>query len=135
MLESNLIAQAEQLASLYKKSSESAFPYQKVRQVLQKAGISYGRLVPDLDLYFSTLAGYCSWGKRLLTWDDEKVKTAKAYAAQGFFDRHPEYGSLIPFIDLSDLNHELDTYEEMRTALLALLISLQHSRKISDRTG
>ena len=89
--------------------------------------------MPDLDLYFSTLAGYCSWGKRLLTWDDETVKTAKAYAAQGFFERHPEYGSLLPFIDQSGLNQELDIHEEMRTALLALLISLEHSRKADDR--
>ncbi len=56
MLDSNLITQAERLASLYKKSSESAFPYQKVRELLQKAGISSGNLVPDLDLYFSTQA-------------------------------------------------------------------------------
>ena len=132
MLDSNLITQAEWLASLYKKSSESAFPYQKVRELLQKAGISSSNLVPDLDLYFSTLAGYCSWGKRLLTWDDETVKTAKAYATQGFFERHPEYGSLLPFIDQSDLNQELNIHEEMRTALLALLISLEHSRRVSD---
>ena len=128
----NLITQAERLASLYKKSSESAFPYQKVRRLLQEAGISSHSLVPDLDLYFSTLAGYCSWGKRLLTWDDEKVEKAKAYATVGFFDRHPEYNSLVPFIDQSDLHKELDIYEEMRTVLLALLILLQHSRRVSD---
>jgi hypothetical protein len=132
MLDTNLIVQAERLASLYKTNSESAFPYEKIRKLLQKAGISSGNLVPDLDLYFSTLAGYCSWGKRLLSWDDEKVATAKAYAIQGFFERHPEYGSLLPFIYQSDLNQELDIYEEMRTALLALLISLQHSRRVSD---
>jgi hypothetical protein len=133
MLDSNLITQAERLASLYKKSSESAFPYQKVREVLQKAGTSSGSLVPDLDLHFSTLAGYCSWGKRLLTWDDDKVKTATGFAAQGFFERHPEYSSLLPFIDQSDLNQELEIYEEMRTALLALLVSLQQARKVGDR--
>ena len=133
MLDSNLITQAERLASLYKKSSESAFPYQKVREVFQKAGISSGSLVPDLDLHFSTLAGYCSWGNRLLTWDDEKVKTAKAYVVKGFFERHPEYDPLLPFIAQSDLHQELELYEEMRTALLALLISLQHARKVSDR--
>jgi len=88
----------------------------------------------DLDLYFSTLAGYCSWGKRLLTWDDEKVREAKAYATQGFFEKHPEYRSLLPFIDQSDLNQELGIYEEMRTALFALVISLAHSRRACGGT-
>jgi hypothetical protein len=133
MLDTNLVAQAERLATLYKRSSESAFPYEKVRNLLQKAGVSSTSLIPDLDLYFSTLAGYCSWGKRLLTWDDEKVKKAKAYTTQGFFERHPEYSSLLPLIEKSDLYHELEIYEEMRTALLALLISLEPFRRVSDR--
>lgn len=127
--DTNLIAQAERLASLYQEISRSAFPYYEVRKLLRKAGTSCDELIPDLDLYFSTLAGYCSWGRRLLMWDDEKVQEAKAFVTQGFFDRYPEYGWLEPFIRQSDLIKQLGTYEEMRKGLFTLLISLEHYRE------
>lgn len=134
MLDTNLVAQAKRLASLYEEVSRAAFPYKEVRKLLRKAGTKSDRLIPDLDLYFSTLAGYCSWGRRLLIWDDKKVQEAKVYVERGFYDRHPEYRSLRSFINESELNHQLEAYEEMRRDLLSLLISLQHYRRDNGQT-
>lgn len=121
---SELSSEAERLGTLYQQNCRGPFPYGDIRRVRQKAGASYDGLIPDLDLYFSTIAGYCSWGKRILGWDTEKRHEALTYASRGFFDRHPEYKSLLPFIkEESELNKQLDNIEQMRTALVRLLTS------------
>lgn len=129
MWDNDLITQAERLSSLYREHSRTPFPYDSIRELVQQAGTSYNTLTPDLDLYFSTIAGYCSWGKGLLRWDDAKVEQAKAYASLGFFDRHQNYKPLVPLMRESDLTKELDIYERMRTTLLVLLTQLQKQRR------
>lgn len=115
---------AERLAALYRQRDQGPFPYEDIRKLVQKAGTHHEGLIPDLDLYFSTIVGYCSWGKRILNWDADKRHRALTYAKRGFFERHPEYKSLLPLIRESNLSKQLDDTEEMRTALLQLLISL-----------
>ena len=132
MLDTNLIAQTERLTSIYREIARSSFPYDEVRKLLREHGTSSDELIPDLDLYFSTLAGYCSWGKRLLMWDDEKVQEARAYVALGFFDRHPEYEWLGPLIRRSNLIKQLGTYDELRKGLFTLLVALEQYRKACD---
>lgn len=127
MKNSDLISTAEQLTALYKQSAQGRFPYDDIRNLFRKAGTSYEGLVPDLDLYFSSIAGYCSWGKRILNWDTERRQKALTYASRSFFDRHPEYKSLMPFIEQSELSKQLDNIEEMRTTLLRVLTSLEVS--------
>ena len=119
-----LAAEAEHLRARYQQSCQGPFPYEAVRTAVRKAGTSYDGLIPSLDLYFSTIVGYCSWGKQMLNWDSEKRKAAFTYASRSFFDRHPEYESLRPFIGDSDLSTRLENIEEMRITLLHVLASL-----------
>jgi hypothetical protein len=49
-----------------------AFPYDDCRY-LQRISVVDPSLSPDLDAYFSEIAGYRSWGKRIATWPDEKI--------------------------------------------------------------
>ncbi len=121
----DLVSQAEQLGALYKQSFQGRFPYDDIRELFRKAGNAYEGFIPDLDLYFSTIAGYCSWGKRILNWKAEQRQKALAYASQSFFDRHAEYKPLLPFIEESELRTQLDLTDEMRTTLVRLLTSLE----------
>jgi|SRR5688572_8584077 len=127
MQNSHLVSQAEQLDALCKQGLQGRFPYDDIRELFRKAGNAYEGFIPDLDLYFSTIVGYCSWGKRILNWNTEQRQKAFAYTSQGFFDRHPEYRSLLPFIEDSDLRRRLDRVDEMRTTLLRLLTALEGS--------
>lgn len=43
------------------------FPYRDCRMLLEGTS-GYEELIPDLDSYFSRLAGYASSGPRLLQW-------------------------------------------------------------------
>ena len=124
----DLASEAEHLRARYQHNCRGPFPYEDVRIAVKKAGTSYDGLIPSLDLYFATIAGYCSWGKRMLNWDSEKRKAAIAYASRSFFDRHPEYRSLRQFIVQSDLSNRLRNIEEMRSTLLHVLSSLEGGR-------
>ncbi len=128
MLEVDLIKQASAIKTLYDEACQTPFPYQGIRRLLKEAGAKYDGLIPDLDLHFSTIAGYCSWGKRLLNWDTEKVGEAMASLERGFFDKHPEYKPLESMITQQELVTKLSIYETMRVELLHLLKRLQEGR-------
>src|SRR5688572_25762057 len=74
MQNSHLVSQAEQLDALYKQGLQGRFPYDDIRELFRKAGNAYEGFIPDLDLYFSTIVGYCSWGKRILNWNTSSGK-------------------------------------------------------------
>ncbi len=128
-----LAAEAERLRARFERSCQGPFPYEDIRAAVHKAGTSDDGLIPSLDLYFSTIAGYCSWGKQILNWDSEKRKAAFAYASRSFFDRHPEYESLRQFIGPSELSNQLENIEEMRSTLLHVLASLEDVRPDTPR--
>lgn len=125
MQEPELIIQASALKTLYEEACRIPFPYDGIRELLQEAGGGYTGFIPDLNLYFATIAGYCSWGNRLLKWDDEKVYRTSAALKRGFFDKHPEYKRLESMITQQDIVAKLRAYEEIRRELLHLLERIQ----------
>lgn len=105
------------------------FPYDDCRRVLAKAGeladgeIADG-LIPDLDLYFSDIAGYCSYGKRLLSLPQNELTAARATLETSFFEQHPEYRVLASWINETEtpvLFADLNRHEEVRVRLLELI--------------
>lgn len=131
MKDSTLNSLADELGRLYKEDVRS-FPYEDVRVLRQQARKRWLDLVPDLDLYFSTIAGYCTWGHRILDWPQDKVQEAHAFLRQTFFERHPEYLPLEARINTDDtpaLHADLVLHEKMRQTLLTLLdcLSKQHA--------
>ena len=107
------------------------FPYEGSRKLLQAGGSNYEDFIPDLSLYFSTIAGYCSWGKRILKWEATKINEAKAGLEEQFFNRHPEYKPLEMMIAKqgnADLLVKFSLHEKMRLELLGLLEVLQKLR-------
>ena len=110
------------------KSEVRPFPYEACRSV-QRDDPRYAELIPDLDNYFSELAGYRSWGRRILTWPEEKIDDVRRRLQVSFGERLPAYRDLPTLsADRSALGKALETAERTRTLLLALLDELQAER-------
>lgn len=126
---SDLLAQLGTL----EKSDVRPFPYEACRAV-QRRDDRYEGLIPDLDSYFSELAGYRSWGRRILTWADEKIETTRRRIEIPFGERFPGYRELQTLPEESnDLRKALDIAERTRTVLLQLLNELQSERAIAAK--
>jgi hypothetical protein len=113
-------------------ADRGAFPYADCRK-LQAGSERYRSIVPDLDAYLSKLAGYRSWGKRILTWADEKIGDVQSRLGSSFFERCPAYAERsaeLTSADVPDLRHALDVAERTRLILLDLLTELKESRTI-----
>ena len=114
----------DELLHLYEEKRRSPFPRTGCRKILRGSGDRYEGLIPDLDLYFSDIAGYCSWGRKILHWPKEKVQEVKDGLGRSFFEKYPKYKPLEPMITEShtpDLHAKLRLYETMRTRLIELL--------------
>ncbi len=117
----------DELLPLYEEACRLPFPYEGSRKLLQQSDGQYKGLVPSLDTYFSDIAGYCSWGERILKWQREKAEEAKEKLQSSFFEKYPEYKPLESMITESntfDLFTSLALYEKMRTKLLRVLSHL-----------
>ena len=131
MNESDLETKATELKALYEEDSGRPFPYEGSRKLLQAGGGNYESFIPDLSLHFSTVAGYCSWGKRILRWEAAKIDEVKEGLEKQFFDRYPEYKPLEMMIaeqDNADLLAKFCLHEKMRIELQGLLENLQRLR-------
>lgn len=133
MTPQNMKESADKLRRIFKEELGKPFPYEDCRRVLEEAGMKGAALIPDLDLYLSDLAGYASWGKKILNWPREKMLEAQAKLAKTFFELHPQYFPLAPLITemkTPDLASQMALYEKLRIEMLDLL-----SRLVSDKSG
>ncbi len=104
-------------------SDKSRFPIEGCR-ALVALRFKQDDLVPNLDVYFSTIAGYASSAATISTWAQERVERARDDLASSFLERYPDYEALFRDINDStapDLAWRLDLYEELRTKLLELI--------------
>ncbi len=132
--------QANEILRLFKESCRP-FPYAGCRTLIRDAGKAYEGLIPDLDLYFSDIAGYCSWGRAILKWPKKKLSEAGDKLDKSFFEKHPHYQSLQPAVSETgtpDLYESLKLYEKMRGNLLnlfsELLSELNRAETLSDKS-
>lgn len=134
----------EEIAAGFRRTLEEElskpFPYDDCRRVLAKAGeIADGEiadgLIPDLDLYFSDIAGYCSYGKKLLGLPQNELAAARATLETSFFEKHPEYRALAPWINEIEtprLSADLSRHEEVRCRLLELISCLLSDSEVVE---
>jgi len=121
-----------ELAAL-RESYTRPFPYDECRTA-QRDDARYAALIPDLDSYFSELAGYLSWGKCILTWSDAKVETVLRRLEASFGERFPVYRELrTTLTDRSELRTALDIAERTRTVLLTVLRQVKMDRTAGSR--
>jgi len=119
----------EKITNLYQQA-RGPFPYAGCRKLYALVGEEAKDLIPDLDLYFSGLAGYCSRGSRIVKMSAREISHAKKTANKSFFEVHPKYDSLRVFITEAgtpDLFRCLDLYKQMRVTLLEILDRLPES--------
>ncbi|MGH9769185.1 MAG: hypothetical protein ACREAB_17295 [Blastocatellia bacterium] len=122
---------AAELRRIFTEELGKPFPYEDCRRVMDEAGMKDSALIPDLDLYLSNLAGYASWGKKILDWPREKMLEARARLTKTFFELHQQYLSLAPLITETktpDLAFQMALYEKLRIEMLDLL-----SKLLSDK--
>jgi len=99
-------------------------PYDDCRTLLRANPQKYEDLIPALDLFFSTVAGYGSWGSNLLQWSPEQIHKATENLADNFFEKNPLYEPLLPLVTFSNtprLYSALKAHESLRHNLLELL--------------
>jgi hypothetical protein len=114
------------LNPLYEKSRHP-FAYADCRKLLHQ-GATYEGLAADLDLYLKDIAGYCTWGRRLLKWSKPEIEKALATLSRSFFEKNPEYKPLESQIteeNTPDLYADLVLHEKMRQTLLSLFSLLR----------
>jgi len=119
----------EKITNLYQQA-RGPFPYAGCRKLYALVGEEAKDLIPDLDLYFSALAGYCSRGSRIVKMSAREISHAKKTANKSFFEMYPKYNSLGVFITEAgtpDLFRRLDLYKQMRVTLLEILDRLPES--------
>ena len=81
-------------------------------------------MIPALDWYFGTVAGYGSSASRLSERSREELRVAARLLSKDFFQHFPElaaYGSAIDREHTPRLYERMNTAEEMRIGLLELL--------------
>jgi hypothetical protein len=114
---------AVEAARISSEEDRFPFPYDDCRRLRREDSGEFEVLIPDLDMWCSDIAGYCSWGKKILSWPEEKVLQARGHMSLSFFDKHPEYSlleRLITEANTPDLFEDLQLYERMRKKLLEL---------------
>jgi len=118
---------AAEVKRLYEEEARLPFPYDGCRTLLEGNEDEFEGFIPNLDLYFMDIAGYCSSGTAILKWPEEKVREAHGRISLTFFELCPLYCALQNFISESatpDLYEDLMLYEEMRSKLLELFSRL-----------
>lgn len=118
----------EILRELYGSDFLRPFPYQDSRKILAESESDF---IPSLDMYFSEIAGYCSWGKRVLSWSSEKNIEAQKRLKLSFFQKHPKFARLKLKINDNEtpkLYNQMLVYELMRLTLIDILSEIETER-------
>jgi hypothetical protein len=113
------------------RSDVGPFPYAGCRRLLAAGGGRDDGLIPDLDMYLGEIAGYRSWGKKILQWPDEKIQTVERRLQQSFLDRFTVYAELEPVLsslDVPDVRDALFKADRTRAALQELLSAIRAAR-------
>lgn len=127
MTDERLTALSEEIRRIYDEEARLPFPYEGCRTLLQDISNDFEGFIPDLDMYFSDIAGYSCSTKKFSEWSAPSLRETIGHLSLNFFERHPEYVVLQRLIGESttpDLHEDLLLYDQLRQKLLALLSGL-----------
>ena len=114
----------EQIEALYASSFRGPFPYDDCLWLADCIGKPSSDLIPELDWYFSSIAGYSSSASRLANRTPEELRAAERFLTKDFFLYFPDlncYRHLIDKENTPRLYQRLIIAEQMRQGLLVLL--------------
>jgi len=115
----------EQIDSLYQSDFGGPFPYKDCFLISDRCGVETAELIPELDLFFSYIAGWSSSAARLDRRPAQELLKARSWLSKGgFFERRPHLAvcrdSITPE-ETPDLWRHMHVAEELRISLLHLL--------------
>lgn len=123
------------LQKLYRSDLLNPFPYGDCRKILLEKDEDF---IPCLDVYFSDIAGYCSWGKRILSWSNEKTIETKNGLQKSFFQKFPAFSEVA--LKISDketpqLYNQILIYDLMRLTLVDILSEIEEERVAQSKSS
>lgn len=95
----------------YKTSLLKRFPYQDCYQLQRKFPVLRDDFIPDLDSYFSFVAGYASSATTLDSRSREELERAIPRLGRSFFESYPQYA---PFAAQISKESTPDLFEQLR---------------------
>ena len=119
------------IETLYLSSFRGPFPYDDCRWLAERVHVKESVLIPDLDWFFGTVAGYASSASRLTHRTPKDLRDAKQLMSKGFYDYFPkyaEYRDLICTENTPALYDRMRIAEELRVQLLQLLENIPAGR-------
>ena len=131
-MEDEIKEKLEILQSLYKTDLLNPFPYDDCRKLLEENSDEFEDLISCLDSYFSDIAGFCSWGKRVLFWTSENIEETKFQLQNSFFRQFPKFNLLKSSINEENtpkLFSQLLIHDLMRLTLLDILNEVKVTEK------
>lgn len=112
------------IQNLYKTSFMDNFPHDDCYRLVQKTQRPGADLIPELDSYFGTIAGYSSSAVRLEDRSLQELEEARNILSRTFFDIYPGlqlYAALITPTETPKLHYTMQVAEKLRMSLLDLL--------------
>ena len=100
------------------------FPYEDCFWLQSEFAENLDDIVPDLDMWFMEIAGPSSWGKKTLSWSEEKILKVRNDLRYSFFETYPMYAWLKMHItkeNTPDLYERFQSSEQLRKMLCELM--------------
>jgi len=123
------------LRKLYRSDLLNPFPYSDCRKILTEKDEDF---IPCLDIYFSDIAGYCSWGKQILSWSNEKTIETKNNLQKSFFQKFPAFSEVslkISDKETPQLYNQILIYDLMRLTLVDILSEIEAERVAQSKSS
>jgi hypothetical protein len=128
MLNNHCQEKLEILKTLYKFDSLHRFPSEDCQKVLEAKKYQSEDFTFELISYFSTIAGYSSWGKRALRWNYEQISAAEKLLEKSFFETFPKFaelGKIVTEKNTPKLYNQLLLHDLMRLTLLDVISEMK----------
>ncbi len=118
----DLTSLAEEVEKHYGSGFVGKFPYKDCYALQKMYPKQTANIIPDLDEYFSFIAGYSSSATRLSSRSKDELRYAVPKLRRSFFDKHPEYAAIKVAIAQSEtLSRRMDVVDELRRDLVVIM--------------
>jgi hypothetical protein len=118
---------AQSLELLYEREFIHKFPYQDCFKLQKHHPRIAHALVPDLDMYFSFVAGYASSATRLEQRPRTELRAALPKLKRSFYEAYPRYKRLAKYISGGNtpaLFRDLEVSDSLRLGLATLITEI-----------
>lgn len=113
---------AEDVQRRYAADFKGQFPYKDCYALQKTSPKLTESLIPDLDEYFSFIAGYSSSATRLDARSKNELHDAVSKLKRSFFDKHPNYRPLGEAIAQTvTLSRKIQVADELRRDLITII--------------